>query len=87
MGATPACAIPGAVGSGESQSQILSPARLPTLPYVIDAFTVTGRAVSPSDLDAELKKADQPVPIEPVAGTAQRRNELPADLAIVTLGK
>jgi hypothetical protein len=53
------------------------------VPYAIDSFEVTGRAVSPSDLDDELKRADQPVPVEPVAGASRRRSELPADLAIV----
>jgi Peptidase family M23 len=53
------------------------------VPYVINAFEVTGRAVSTSDLDDELKKADQPITVEPLGGAAQRSNELPADLAIV----
>jgi hypothetical protein len=53
------------------------------VPYAIDAFAVTGRAVSPSDLDDELKKADQPVKVELRKGPAQHQNELPADLAIV----
>jgi hypothetical protein len=53
------------------------------VPYGIDAFEVTGRAVSTSGLDDELKKADQPVRVEPVGAPAERRNELPADLAIV----
>jgi hypothetical protein len=53
------------------------------VPYAIDAFEVTGRAVSPSDLDDELKKADQPVKVELRKGPAKHQNELPADLAIV----
>ncbi|MEW6271688.1 MAG: M23 family metallopeptidase [Thermodesulfobacteriota bacterium] len=54
------------------------------VPYVIDAFEVTGRALSASDLDEELKKADQPVELAPAPGEARRTNELPADLAVVT---
>ncbi|HEY8515090.1 MAG TPA: M23 family metallopeptidase [Candidatus Binatia bacterium] len=54
------------------------------VPYVIDAFEVTGRAVSQSSLDEELEKADQQVQVVPVEGEAQRRNELPVDLAVVT---
>lgn len=54
------------------------------VPYVIDAFTVSGRAVSSSDLDDELKKADQPVRVERLPAPAKRSDELPADLAIVT---
>lgn len=53
------------------------------VPYVIEAFEVTGRALSSSDLDDELKKADQPVPLGPAQGDAARHDELPADLAIV----
>jgi len=53
------------------------------VPYGIDAFAVTGRAVSSSDLDDELKKADQPVQIERLPAPAKRSAELPADLAIV----
>jgi hypothetical protein len=56
------------------------------LPYVIDAFEVTGTAVSSSDLDDELKSGVV-VPVQPVAGSPRRTNELPADLAIVTFGK
>jgi hypothetical protein len=54
------------------------------VPYGIDALTVSGRAISPSDLDDELKKADQKVPVERRPAPSQRRDELPADLAIVT---
>ena len=54
------------------------------VPYAIDAFEVTGRTTSPSDLDDELEKADQPIPVEAAQGSPQRRGELPADLAIVT---
>lgn len=53
------------------------------VPYGIDAVTVTGRAVSPSDLDDELKKADQPVQVDRRGAPGQRRDALPADLAVV----
>jgi Peptidase family M23 len=53
------------------------------VPYVIDAFELTGRAVSESDLDDELKNADQPLKTEPAKGPPQRKDELPANLAIV----
>lgn len=53
------------------------------VPYGIDAFSVSGRAVSPSDLDDELKNADQPVKLERLPAPAKRTDELPADLAIV----
>lgn len=57
------------------------------VPYAIDRFQVTGRAVSSSDLDDELEKADQPVPVEPVAGAAERVGELPANFVVVTFGR
>lgn len=53
------------------------------VPYGIDAFTVGGRALSASDLDDELKRADQPVKIDRLPASARRAGELPADLAIV----
>lgn len=53
------------------------------VPYGIDAFTVGGRALSASDLDDELKRADQPVKIDRLPAPARRAGELPADLAIV----
>jgi len=53
------------------------------VPYVIDRFEVTGRAVSASDLDDELKSPDKPVEIVPVDGAARRTKELPADLVVV----
>jgi hypothetical protein len=53
------------------------------VPYGIDELTVSGRAISPSDLDDELKKADQPVPVERLPAPGARKDELPADLAIV----
>ena len=54
------------------------------VPYVIDAFTVTGHAVSPSDLEAELKTAEQPVPVTREAAPIVARDQLPADLAVVS---
>jgi Peptidase family M23 len=55
------------------------------VPYVIDAFEVTGRTSSPSDLDEELKQSpDRPLKVERVSGATRRQNELPADLVIVT---
>jgi hypothetical protein len=54
------------------------------VPYVIDQFAVTGRVVSTSDLNDELKKAEEPVTVERVDGAGQQRNTLPADRAIVT---
>lgn len=54
------------------------------VPYVIDAFTVTGTARSASDLDDELKKADQPGSVEHRAAPEAHKGELPADLAVVT---
>jgi len=53
------------------------------VPYGIDAFTVSGRAVSASDLDDELKKADLPVKVDRLPAPAKRTDELPADLAVV----
>jgi hypothetical protein len=53
------------------------------LPYVIDAFEVTGRAVSSSDLNDELKTADKPLAVVRADGLVKRANELPADLAVV----
>lgn len=53
------------------------------VPYGIDAFVVTGRAVSPSDLDDELKTPDRPVQVERLPAPAKRTDELPADLAII----
>jgi hypothetical protein len=53
------------------------------LPYAIDAFEVMGRAVSSSDLDDELKKANEPVEIEPLTTPSKRANELPANLAVI----
>jgi hypothetical protein len=53
------------------------------VPYVIDGFEITGRAVSATDLDRELKSPDKPVDIVPVDGPVQRTNELPADLVVV----
>lgn len=53
------------------------------LPYVIDSFEITGRAVSANDLDEELKSPDRPVEITPVEGPAWRTNELPANLVVV----
>jgi hypothetical protein len=53
------------------------------VPYVIDAFEITGRAVSSSDLNDELKTADKPVTVVHVDGQAKRTNELPADLIVV----
>jgi hypothetical protein len=53
------------------------------VPYGIDAFTVGRRALSASDLDDELKRADQPVKIDRLPAPARRAGELPADLAIV----
>ncbi|HZS61996.1 MAG TPA: M23 family metallopeptidase [Gemmatimonadaceae bacterium] len=56
------------------------------VPYVIDSFEVTGRAVSPSELDDEAASG-KPVPITPAGGAARRRNELPDDLAVVRFGE
>jgi hypothetical protein len=53
------------------------------LPYAIDAFDVTGRVVSASDLNDELKTAGTPLAIVRVDGQAKRTNELPADLVVV----
>jgi hypothetical protein len=52
------------------------------VPYAIDAFEVTGQAVSASDLDDELKSGAI-VPVEPAPVPARRTKELPADLAVV----
>lgn len=54
------------------------------VPYGIDTFTVTGRAISSSDLDAELKQADRPVRVERAGAPAKIRDALPADLSVVT---
>jgi murein DD-endopeptidase MepM/ murein hydrolase activator NlpD len=51
------------------------------LPYVIDAFEITGRAVSSSDLND--KTADTPLAVVPADGQVKRTNELPANLAVV----
>lgn len=53
------------------------------VPYAIDAFEVTGRAVSSSDLNDEFKTADKPITVAPVDGQAKRTNELPANLVVV----
>ena len=53
------------------------------VPYGIDGFTVAGRAVSPSDLDDELKTPDRTVKVERLPAPAKRSAELPADLAVV----
>ena len=53
------------------------------VPYGIDTFSVSGRAISPSDLDDELKKADQPVKVDLLPAPVKRTAELPANLAIV----
>lgn len=53
------------------------------VPYVIDAFEITGRAASPSELNDELKVADRPVRVTRFEGRAKRTNELPADLVVV----
>lgn len=60
-----------------------SPLAANGVPYVIDAFTVSGHALSSSDLDTELKQADQPVQVERPAAPAAVRDRLPADLAVV----
>jgi murein DD-endopeptidase MepM/ murein hydrolase activator NlpD len=57
------------------------------VPYVIDAFEVTGRAVSTSELEDEIKAAETPVAIAAVEGAAKRSNELPAELAVVRFGE
>jgi len=53
------------------------------VPYAIDAFEATGRAVSSSDLNDEFKTADKPITVAPVDGQAKRTNELPANLVVV----
>ncbi|MBY0280318.1 M23 family metallopeptidase [Candidatus Binatia bacterium] len=53
------------------------------VPYGIDAFTVSGRAISSTDLDAELKQADRPVRVDRPGAPAKIRDALPADLAVV----
>ncbi|WP_216904389.1 M23 family metallopeptidase [Synechococcus sp. CCY 9618] len=61
----------------------LSPLASNGLPYVIDRFEVTGRAVSPTDLDAELHTPLKAVQVLPVPGRSLRRQQLPADLQVV----
>jgi len=56
------------------------------LPYVIDAFEVTGHVVSKDDLETDLKNAEKPLEVTPEANS-RRTNELPADLALVRFGR
>jgi hypothetical protein len=53
------------------------------LPYVIDSFDLVGQAVSGADLDSLLKTPQRPVEVSPETGPPHRREELPADLAVV----
>jgi hypothetical protein len=53
------------------------------VPYVIDAFEVTGQVVSSSDLNDELKTADKPVTVTPLEGQGKSTNQLPANLVMM----
>jgi len=52
------------------------------LPYVIDAFEVTGHAVSSDDLETASKTPETPVEVSPEP-KPRRTDELPADLAVI----
>jgi len=56
------------------------------LPYVIDTFEVTGYAVSPDDLETELKHTAEPVKVRAHPAPVRHTGRFPDDLAIVNFG-
>jgi len=57
------------------------------VPYRIDAFEIQGRAESTSDLNDELERAEEPVPVVGVEGPQRRVEQLPADRDVVAFGR
>jgi len=56
------------------------------VPYVIDAYTVRGTAVSSDDLQTQLERGEA-VTMTAAKDSGRRTMEMPADLAVVDFGK